>query len=94
MDMVNFTNKACELAMQSFEEGSNDKDQRQYPSLDYYGDMFSYTLCRDVIKRYATFQPSIDEILAPSRRNYRMAQPMPNALNARFDNINCYNPNG
>ena len=47
--------------------------------------------CRDVIKRYATFQPSIDEILAPSRRNYRMAQPIPNALNARFDNINCYN---
>ena len=91
MDMVSFTNKACELAMQSFEEGSNDKDQRQYPSLDYYGDMFSYTLCRDVIKRYATFQPSIDEILAPSRRNYRMAQPVPNALNARFDNINCYN---
>ena len=39
-----FTNKACELAMQSFEDGSNDKDQRQYPSLDYYGDMFSYTL--------------------------------------------------
>ena len=40
MDMVSFTNKACELAMQSFEDGSNDKDQRQYPSLDYYGDMF------------------------------------------------------
>ena len=49
MDMVSFTHKACELAMQSFEEGSNDKDQRQYPSLDYYCVMFSYSLCRAVI---------------------------------------------
>lgn len=81
LDEAMFMRHSMELASNS------DADSPEYPSSDLYGDLMPIELLKDVIRRYATFQPTIDSMLPRSRRDYRMAQPVPQVLRPAFDNL-------